>query len=246
MRARMATITYHAPYNQHTIATRNQGDNVSSMLPILGSGDDSCSALETACGHKRALRGHKPQPLTAKTHPPARPMAWCDRTRPPGLCPPARAGNLGLLAAAHSPPLGTRGSRAQLRAPCTTTAVPVRSRTLSVESPMGGHEDGVLTSQIGANSIGCRALRMVRNTYKYRRPVRAARAAASAGQHSGYQRSSHLARVPGQPAAPSAGPRSPHIWQRPRDCEALIVTETVDFMKMVMARVGSKIELEEE
>ena len=74
MRARMATITYHAPYNQHTIATRNQGDNVSSMLPILGSGDDSCSALETACGHKRALRGHKPQPLTAKTHLP--PAQW--------------------------------------------------------------------------------------------------------------------------------------------------------------------------
>ena len=41
----MVATTYHAPYNQHTIATRNQGDIVSSMLPILGSGDGSCSAL---------------------------------------------------------------------------------------------------------------------------------------------------------------------------------------------------------
>ena len=158
MRARMATITYHAPYNQHTIATRNQGDNVSSMLPILGSGDGSCSALETACGHKRALRGHKPQPLTAKTHPPARPMAWCDRTRPPGLCPPARAGNLGLLAAAHSPPLGTRGSRAQLRAPCTTTAAPVRSLESCVAGTVGGPQYGLLTSEIGANQVGTKAV----------------------------------------------------------------------------------------
>ena len=99
----MATITYHAAYNQHTIATRNQGDNVSSILPILGSGDGSCSALETACGHKRALRGHKLQPLTAKTHLPPRPMAWRDRSRPPTLCQPARAGHFALLVPAHSP-----------------------------------------------------------------------------------------------------------------------------------------------
>ena len=142
MRARMAAITYRAPYNQHTIATRNQGDNVSSMLPILGSGDGSCSALETACGHKQALRGHKPQPLTAKTHPPARPMAWCDRTRPPGLCPPARAGNLGLLAAAHSPPLGTRG----LELNCVHPAPPQRSRSgprqLTLQALWVGHNMG--------------------------------------------------------------------------------------------------------
>ena len=138
--------------------TRNQGDDEGVILPAPSSAGAISSTVCTVCGHKRALRGHKPQPLTAKTHPPARPMAWCDRTRPPGLCPPARAGNLGLLAAAHSPPLGTRGSRAQLRAPCTTTAAPVRSLESCVAGTVGGPQYGLLTSEIGANQVGTKAV----------------------------------------------------------------------------------------
>lgn len=148
MRARMAAITYHAPYNQHTIATRNQGDNVSSMLPILGSGDGSCSALETACGHKQALRGHKPQPLTAKTHPPARPMAWCDRTRPLGcahLQELVISGCWRLRTHLHWEPGG-------LELNCVHPAPPQRSRSgpvkLTLQALWVGHNMGYLPQRL--------------------------------------------------------------------------------------------------